>query len=106
MAPEQVRCEEIDAPADLFSLGSVVFFMLTGRSPFQGRSSGETMTKIIEEKPPRLKDLVIHNHPHWAEGMAKEASLYAMQRLNAKRMARDYENLFLNLLAARSREHA
>jgi len=57
MAPEQVRCEEIDARADLFSLGCVVFFMLTGRSPFQGRSSGETMTKIIEEKPPRLKDI-------------------------------------------------
>jgi len=57
MAPEQVRCEEIDARADLFSLGCVVFFMLTGRSPFQGRSSGETMTKIIEEKPPRLQDI-------------------------------------------------
>lgn len=50
--------------------------------------------------------LLIHNHPHWAEGMAKEASLYAMQHLNAKRMARDYENLFLNLLAAGSRKHA
>lgn len=57
MAPEQIRGNEIDARADLFSLGCVLYCMLTGHSPFHGRTHAETIHKIMELIPPRLQDV-------------------------------------------------
>jgi eukaryotic-like serine/threonine-protein kinase len=51
MAPEQVRGEQVDARADLFSLGCVLYAMLTGRSPFAGRTHAETIHKILDSTP-------------------------------------------------------
>jgi serine/threonine protein kinase len=57
MAPEQLRAETIDARADLFSFGCVIYFMLTGHSPFDGRTPGETTFKILEDKPVSLVEI-------------------------------------------------
>ncbi len=57
MAPEQLRAESIDARADLFSFGCVIYFMLTGRSPFHGRTHGEATFKILEDKPVSLIEI-------------------------------------------------
>jgi serine/threonine protein kinase len=54
MSPEQVRGETLDPRSDLFSLGCVVFAMVAGRSPFQGRHIMEIGRKIIEEEPAPL----------------------------------------------------
>ena len=56
MAPEQVRGEQVDARADLFSLGCVFYAMLTGRSPFSGRTHVETIHKILNSTPLPLAD--------------------------------------------------
>jgi len=56
MAPEQVRGEQGDARADLFSLGCVFYAMLTGRSPFAGRTQAETIHKILNSTPQPLAD--------------------------------------------------
>ncbi|MEO8379568.1 MAG: protein kinase [Acidobacteriota bacterium] len=58
MSPEQVRGEHLDARSDIFSLGIVLFEMLTGRAPFQARSAVETMSAILTEEPPELTSLV------------------------------------------------
>lgn len=47
MAPEQLRAEKVDPRADLFGLGCVMYYMLTGSSPFQGRTPGETIHRIL-----------------------------------------------------------
>jgi eukaryotic-like serine/threonine-protein kinase len=52
MSPEQVRARELDARTDLFSFGSVLYEMATGRMPFQGESSGETCSAILRDQPP------------------------------------------------------
>ncbi len=58
MAPEQCRGgAEIDARADLYAVGCILFEMLTGRPPFVAEGGGETMAMHIYEQPPRLHQL-------------------------------------------------
>ncbi|MFL6259710.1 MAG: protein kinase domain-containing protein [Thermoanaerobaculia bacterium] len=52
MSPEQARGAEVDERSDLFSLGVLLYEMLTGISPFQGSNALETLNKVISERPP------------------------------------------------------
>ncbi|HVG23036.1 MAG TPA: protein kinase [Thermoanaerobaculia bacterium] len=54
MSPEQVRGTSLDARTDIFSLGIVLFEMLTGSVPFRARSAVETMNAILVDDPPEL----------------------------------------------------
>ncbi|MCW8985213.1 MAG: tetratricopeptide repeat-containing serine/threonine-protein kinase [Thermoanaerobaculales bacterium] len=56
MSPEQVRGETADHRSDIFSLGCVLYELLTGRRPFQRDTSVETMTAILREEPRPLAD--------------------------------------------------
>ena len=58
MSPEQVRAEPVDARSDIFSLGTVLFEMLSKRRPFTGETTAELMTAILKEDPPDLAPLV------------------------------------------------
>lgn len=54
MAPEQVRAQSVDARADLFALGAVLYEMLSGHRAFRRDTAAETMTAILKEDPPDL----------------------------------------------------
>ena len=54
MSPEQVRGLPADSRSDLFSLGAVLYEMLTGERAFRGGSAIETMNAILKEEPPGL----------------------------------------------------
>jgi Tol biopolymer transport system component len=54
MSPEQVRAEAIDARSDLFSLGAVLYEMLSGERAFRRHTNAETMTAILREDPADL----------------------------------------------------
>ena len=51
MAPEQVQGGEVDARSDIFSLGVLVFEMLTGRLPFRGEHEAAMIYSILNEEP-------------------------------------------------------
>ncbi|MDA8092501.1 MAG: protein kinase [Betaproteobacteria bacterium] len=52
MSPEQVIGQSIDGRSDIFSLGVVLYEMLTGRSPFTGDNISTIMYRILNETPP------------------------------------------------------
>jgi eukaryotic-like serine/threonine-protein kinase len=54
MSPEQVLGKQLDARSDLFSLGVVLYEMLSGKRPFQKDTAPETMASILREEPPEL----------------------------------------------------
>ncbi|HEV3219709.1 MAG TPA: protein kinase [Candidatus Acidoferrales bacterium] len=54
MSPEQVRGMPADARSDLFSLGAILYEMVSGHRPFHGDSAVETMNAILKEDPPEL----------------------------------------------------
>jgi tetratricopeptide (TPR) repeat protein len=54
MAPEQARGRDVDARADVFSLGCVIYRCLAGRAPFEGQDVIAVSLKLILEDVPRL----------------------------------------------------
>jgi eukaryotic-like serine/threonine-protein kinase len=58
MSPEQSRGEKLDARSDLYSVGVILYEMLTGRVPFMAESAIGVVLRHITEEPPRPSQLV------------------------------------------------
>ena len=54
MSPEQVRGLATDGRSDLFSLGAILYEMISGRRAFQGTTAADTMSSILKDEPPDL----------------------------------------------------
>ncbi len=56
MSPEQTRAQPVDARSDIFSLGVVLYEMVTGYAPFAGKTANDLIHSILANEPPRLKE--------------------------------------------------
>ena len=64
MSPEQVRGEELDGRSDIFSFGTVLYELLSGRRPFEARSNAEVISAILTREPAPISSL---GHTDWGE---------------------------------------
>jgi serine/threonine-protein kinase len=57
MPPEQARGDRVDARADIYAVGAILYRALTGRKPFSGGDPMATLTAVLTEEPPRPSSL-------------------------------------------------
>ncbi|MFN2550307.1 MAG: WD40 repeat domain-containing serine/threonine protein kinase [Myxococcales bacterium] len=74
MSPEQAQgnLEEIDERSDVWSLGAILFEILTGRPPFEGSSAYSVIEKVIKDAPPRVR-AVLRDAPPELAAVAERA---------------------------------
>ena len=81
MAPEQARGWRVDARADIFSLGVVLYEMIAGRAPFDGPTPIDVMTQVLDRDPRPLTS--------FSYGAPVE-----LQRIVSKAMRKDREERY------------
>ena len=63
MSPEQVRGQRVDHRADIFSVGAMLYEMLSGERPFEGETMADVMAAVLVKEPKPLDTLVSNIPP-------------------------------------------
>jgi eukaryotic-like serine/threonine-protein kinase len=71
MAPEQIRCEQLDERADVYSFGCVLYELLVGNPPFTGTKLEELFQKHLKAAPPSLEVADRNLTPEFAQLMKR-----------------------------------
>jgi eukaryotic-like serine/threonine-protein kinase len=66
-SPEQLRGEELNSRSDMYSLGATLFYLLTGRSPFQAKNDVALIAAILEQPAPSPRQI----RPELPRGLSK-----------------------------------
>jgi serine/threonine protein kinase len=84
MAPEQARGRPVDQRADVYSLGACLYFMVTGRRPFDSDDPTSTLSMVLTEDPVRPREI---------DDTIPEALELVIQRAMAKDAADRYPSM-------------
>src|SRR5882672_2451283 len=83
MSPEQIRGDkDVDIRADLYSLGATLYYLLTGKHPYEGKSAAETMSMHLKEAVP---------DPRKVNPQIREDLGWVIQKLMAKERTQRYQ---------------
>ena len=84
MSPEQARGVDVDARSDIFSLGSVMYELVTGRSAFEGETASDVIAEILKVEPPPPAELAPDIPPE-------------IEHIIGKALRKDRENRYQNV---------
>jgi hypothetical protein len=56
-SPEQIKMEKVDAQSDVYSVAATLYFLLTGKAPFQTGDAMASMARIVSDDPPSMRTL-------------------------------------------------
>ena len=96
MSPEQARGESVDQRSDLFSLGSVLYAMCTGRAPFRAETSYGVLRRVTDEEPRPIRE-INSDIPEWLSRVV--AKLMSKQPDDRFASAREVAELLKDCLA-------
>jgi serine/threonine protein kinase len=71
MSPEQARGEQVDVRSDLFSLGSVLYTLATGRPPFRAESTYGILRRVTDHNPRDVREMS-PQLPAWFEAIVRK----------------------------------
>jgi len=71
MSPEQARGDSVDWRSDLFSLGSLMYAICTGRPPFRAETAYGVLRKITDTEPRSIRE-INPQIPEWLEDIVKK----------------------------------
>ncbi|MFL5340031.1 MAG: family 16 glycoside hydrolase [Gemmataceae bacterium] len=96
MSPEQAAGDAVDPRSDLFSLGSVLYVLCTGRPPFRATGTMAVMKRVIEDEPRPIRD-INPDIPDWLEAII--ARLHAKNPADRFQSAKEVADLLEQHLA-------
>ncbi len=85
MSPEQACGAPIDKRTDIWSLGVVLYEMVTGHAPFAGDAPGEVMASILEKEPPALTSYITKTPPELQQIISKTLRKEREERYHSAR---------------------
>ena len=86
-SPEQLRGDELNARSDMYSVGATLFYLLTGRTPFEAKNMVQLLATVLEQRPPSPRQF----RPEIPKGLARVV-LRCLEKQSGERF-RSYADL-------------